>query len=65
MATDFYKYGITNSIYKVIDGADTLKEARETVRALQAENKEEYHIYLLDNGGHIKTWIDRVEDNRK
>ena len=57
--TDFYKYGIANSIYNIIDGADTVKEARQIVKALKAEAGGEYHIYLLDSSGHIKTWIDR------
>jgi hypothetical protein len=63
--TNFYKYGIANGLYKIFDGADTLREAREMVRAYKAEDGREYHIYLLDKDGHIKTWIDRVEDNRK
>lgn len=58
--TDFYKYGITNELHKVIDGADTLKEAKEIVSRLKKEEPNaEFHIYLLDDDGFIKTWVDR------
>ena len=63
---DYYRYGITNDIYRVFDGANTVKEARRMVKAFIEQDKKEgfnikYHIYLLDDRGHIKNWKDRLE----
>ncbi len=43
---DYYKYGIANSIYKVIDGADTLTEIKELVK--EKYENDEIHIVKLD-----------------
>lgn len=55
--TDFYKYGIANSIYTIFDGVDTIEEAREIIDKLTAQDEKnghrsEYHIYKLDESGH-------------
>lgn len=52
----YYRYEITNSIYKSIGGADSLKEARSLIKKSIQEDKdhgfktsrEDYHIFMLN-----------------
>lgn len=43
---DYFRYGIANALYKVIDGADTLNELKELVR--EKYENDEIHIVKLD-----------------
>lgn len=53
---DYFKYGIANAVYKIINGADTLKEARELER--KEYQDEETHIARLDTRyGTVEKWL--------
>ena len=48
---DFYRYGITDSKYKIIDGADTREDVLSLVRGKY--NDIECHVVKVDANGYF------------
>jgi len=51
---DYFKYGVFNCPFEVVEGFDTLKEAREAVKNWRETEEGEFRVVRLDDWGFIK-----------